>query len=335
MTEISLETIKAAQKTICGVAIETPLLPSPFFSQICDQEALLKLETMQPIGAFKLRGATNALANLPSGAKGVVCCSTGNHGRGVAFAAAKLGLRAVIFMTNKVPQTKIDGIRALGAEVRLINGTQDDAQAEVDRLAIAENLIDISPFDDPFVISGQGTIALELLEARPDLASLVIPLSGGGLAAGIAVAAKAIKPDICLIGVTMDQGAAMYASIRAGHPVDVLEYPSLADSLGGGIMDNNRFTLDLCRRLLDATYLVSEEQIYRTMQTLYYEERLIAEGGASVGLAALLGGKIPNLEGPVAVIITGRNVDTRVFADIIAGRDIRLGETLIRGQTYP
>ncbi len=334
MRSISLQSVKAARRAIRDIAAETPLIPAPFFSRKSGVEVLLKLETMQPIGAFKLRGAANALVNLAAGARGVICCSTGNHGRGVAFAAARLGLKAVICMTDKVPQTKIDGIRALRAEVRIVPGTQDDAQAEVDRLAELEGLVDISPFDDPYVISGQGTIALELLAARPDLATLIVPLSGGGLAAGIAVAAKAIKPSLRIIGVTMARGAAMYASIRAGHPVDVVEYGSLADSLGGGIMDNNRYTLDLCSRLIDDTFLVGETAIYRAMQTLFFEERLIAEGGASVGLAALLNQSISDLTGPVAVIVTGRNVDTRMFADIINGRDITLGKTVIRGRAY-
>jgi threonine dehydratase len=334
MEEISLQTVRAAQKTIGDIAVNTPLIPSPFFSQLSGVEVLLKLETMQPIGAFKLRGAANAILNLPRNVTTVTCCSTGNHGRGVAFAARASGLKAVICMSELVPKTKVDGIRALGAEVRIIGQNQDDAQNEVDRLVREQGLYDLSPFDDPQVISGQGTIALELLDIRPDLETLLVPLSGGGLAGGIALAAKSIKPSIRIIGITMDQGAAMYASIRAHHPVAVTEFGSLADSLGGGIMDNNSYTLDLCTRLLDDTILVSEEQIYRAMQTLFYEERLVAEGASCVGLAALQSGQIPHLKGPVAAIITGRNVDTAMFADIIGGRDLTLGSTQITGQKY-
>ncbi|NOX40369.1 MAG: hydroxyectoine utilization dehydratase EutB [Alphaproteobacteria bacterium] len=334
MEEISLQTIRMAQKTIGNIAINTPLIPSPFFSQLGGVEVLLKLETMQPIGAFKLRGAANAILNLPRDVTGVTCCSTGNHGRGVAFAARASGIKAVICMSKLVPQTKVDGIRALGAEVRIIGQNQDDAQDEVDRLVRDQGLHDLSPFDDPHVISGQGTIALELLKTRPDLETLLVPLSGGGLAGGIAVAAKSIKPSIRIIGITMDQGAAMHASIRAGHPASVTEVGSLADSLGGGIMDNNTYTLDLCTRLLDDTLLVSEEQIYHAMQTLFYEERLVAEGASCVGLAALQSGKIDHLRGPVAVIVTGRNVDTTMFANIINGQNLTLGDTHIAGRTY-
>jgi len=335
MSAVTLATIKAAQKTIRGIATTTPLLPSPFLTARCGQEILLKLESLQPIGAFKLRGAANALANLPKGATGVACCSTGNHGRGVAFAAKKLGLRAVVLMTDKAPQTKIDAIRALGAEARVVNGTQDDAQAEVDRLFAGEGLIDISPFDDPYVIAGQGTIALELLHARPDLENIVLPLSGGGLAAGVALAAKALKPMIRVIGVTMENGPAMVKSMQAGHPVEVGEYGSLADSLGGGIFANNRYTLSLCTRLLDDTLLVSEAEIYHAMQALYYQDRLISEGGAAVGPAALLAARIADLDGPTAVVITGRNVDMAMFTRLVNGAPLDIKGTKIPGRIYP
>jgi len=334
MTTISLNDIQRARDTISAIVTPTPLIPSPFFTKIAGGDVLLKLETMQPIGAFKLRGAANAILNLPQNVTGVTCCSTGNHGRGVAFAAKRAGIRAVVCMSSLVPQTKIDGIRALGAEVKIVGQSQDDAQAEVARLIAEENLTEIPPFDDPHVIAGQGTIALEMLESCPELATLIVPLSGGGLASGIAVAAKAINPSIRVVGVTMETGPAMYHSIRAHHPVDVTEVGSLADSLGGGIMPDNRLTLDLCTRLLDDTVLVSEEEIYRAMQTLFYEERLVAEGASATGLAALLNSRVDLGTGPTGVVITGRNVDTRMFANIIAGKSLRLGTTHITGGVY-
>lgn len=334
MSEISLDSIRRARETIRDVAINTPLIPSPYFSKLTGLDVLLKLENTQPIGAFKLRGAANAILNLPKDVEGVTCCSTGNHGRGVAYAAKQAGIRAVICMSELVPQTKVEGIRALGAEVRIIGRKQDDAQEEVERLVADEGLTEVSPFDDAHVISGQGTIALELLDTRPDLETLLVPLSGGGLAGGIALAAKALKPGIRVIGITMERGAAMFASIRAGHPVDVEEVGSLADSLGGGIMHNNQFTLDICTRLIDDTLLVSEEDIYRAMQTLYFEERLIAEGSSCVGLAALQTEQIKDLRGPVAAIISGRNVDMEMFSDIVAGKDLTLGATKIKGRKY-
>lgn len=237
-------------------------------------------------------------------------------------------------MSSLVPKIKVEGIRALGAEVRISGNSQDDAQAEADRLVAEEGLTDISPFHDPFVIAGQGTIAVEMLTARPDLETLLVPLSGGGLAGGIALAAKTMKPSIRVIGITMERGAAMYQSIRAGHPVEVEEVPSLADSLGGGILPDNFLTLDLCSRLLDDTLLVSETQIYHAMQTLYYEDRLVAEGASCVGIAALQSGQITDLGGPVGLVISGRNVDTGMFTKIVNGDDVVLGESRIKGRRY-
>lgn len=297
---LSLAHILSARRTLRGVADATPFVPSPFMTKAAGQDFLLKLENMQPIGAFKLRGAMNAVMALSEGTAGVTCCSTGNHGRGVAYAAGLRGIRAVICMSELVPQAKVDGIRALGAEVRIKGRSQDEALAESLRLVKEDGLVEISPFDDPHVIAGQGTIGLEMLEARPDLHTILVPLSGGGLAAGVALAAKSINPDIRVIGVSMDRGAAMHLSIAAGHPVEVEEVASLADSLGGGVGMQNRLSFPLCRDLLDDTVLVTEDEIYQAMQVLFYEDRIVAEGACVVGLAATLAGKVPAAEGPSA-----------------------------------
>ncbi|QFT63598.1 hydroxyectoine utilization dehydratase EutB [Roseivivax sp. THAF30] len=331
---LSLAHILSARRTLRGVADATPFVPSPFMTKAAGQDFLLKLENMQPIGAFKLRGAMNAVMALSEGTAGVTCCSTGNHGRGVAYAAGLRGIRAVICMSELVPQAKVDGIRALGAEVRIKGRSQDEALAESLRLVKEDGLVEISPFDDPHVIAGQGTIGLEMLEARPDLHTILVPLSGGGLAAGVALAAKSINPDIRVIGVSMDRGAAMHLSIAAGHPVEVEEVASLADSLGGGVGMQNRLSFPLCRDLLDDTVLVTEDEIYQAMQVLFYEDRIVAEGACVVGLAATLAGKVPAAEGPVGTIITGRNLDMTMFHDIMAGRDVQLGDVTVKGKPY-
>lgn len=328
----TLADIYAAAQVLRGVADGTPLVPSPFMTEAGGQEFLLKLENMQPIGAFKLRGAFNAVASV-SDAPGVTCCSTGNHGRGVAFAAREKEMRAVICMSELVPQAKVDGIRALGAEVRIAGRSQDDALAESLRLVEEEGLVEISPFDDPAVICGQGTIGLEMMAKRPDLETILVPLSGGGLAAGVALAAKAIKPHIRVVGITMDRGAAMYESIRAGHPVEVEEVASLADSLGGGIGMANKLSFPMCRDLLDDVVLVSEDEIYHAMQVLYYEDRIVAEGACVVGLAAVLTGKV-KLSGPTATIVTGRNLDMEMFTRIVTGQDVQLGDVTVAGKPY-
>lgn len=328
----SLADVTAAQRLIAGLARVTPLVEAPSFSGQAGHPILLKLETLQPIGAFKIRGAAHALLRLDAEKRrrGVVCCSTGNHGKGIAYAARRLGIPATICVSTLVPKAKVDAIAALGATIRRCGASQDEAQEAADRLAEEQGLTDISPFDHRDVILGQATIALELLAERPDLDQIVVPLSGGGLISGVAVAAKAIKPAIRVIGVSMERGAAMHESLKAGRPIVVDEAPSLADTLGGGINLSNQWTFDLCRRLVDETVLVSEEEIYRGMRALFREERLIAEGGGAVGIAALLAGKL-SLDGPVAMIISGQNADPDQILAIARGDPVQVGDRMVKG----
>jgi len=320
-----LPAVEAAHRRIASSIAATPLIESALGSNI-----LLKLEALNPTGSFKIRGASNALmARLDEAhEKGVICCSTGNHGRALAYAAAKNNVPATICISQLVPPSKVAALKALGADVRIVGMSQDDAQVEVDRLVEQDGRIEIPPFDHPDVIAGQGTIALELLQQRPDLTAIAVPLSGGGLAGGIALAAKATKPDIRIIGISMDRGAAMAASIAAGQPVEVEEVPSLADSLGGGIGLANRHSFDLCRRLLDDVILVNESEIYRGLRYLLAEERLLAEGGSAVAHAAILSGKLEPGNGPMALIISGRNAEPDHVAKVLAGEPLQLSENV-------
>jgi threonine dehydratase len=311
------------------VALRTPLVRA---STAGEGNLWLKLETLQPVGAFKIRGAANAIARLEPGdvKKGVVCCSTGNHGRAVAYSARNRGISAIVCLSNLVPETKVQGIESLGAKVVRIGKSQDEAQRETDRLVQEEGLVEIPPFDHPDVISGQGTIALEILEDLPEVETLIVPLSGGGLAGGVGLAAKSLKPKIRIIGVSMARGAAMKASLDAGHPVEVEELPTLADSLGGGIGLSNRWTFDLCRRLVDDVVLLSEEEIYRGIRAMLLGERIVAEGAAAVGLAAILADKV-KLSGPTVTIVTGQNVDMDQQLSIGLGNPVRLGHLEVKG----
>lgn len=330
--DFALSDILAARQAIDGIARRTPLIASPALTIRGGCEILLKLETLQPIGAFKIRGAAHALSRLGAKARerGVVCCSTGNHGRAVAYAAKRLGVPVTVCLSDLVPQNKVEAIKALGATVVRRGKSQDEAQIEADRLVAENELTDMPPFDHPDVILGQGTIALELLEDRPDLETLVVPLSGGGLIGGVALAAKMIKPQIRIIGVTMERGAAMHESIKAGKPVEVKEYASLADSLGGGIGNPNRWTFDLCRNYVDETVLVSEDEIYRGMRALFLDDRIVTEGGAAVGAAALLAGKLA-IRGPAAFVISGQNVDMQKFLGVARGEPVTLGDLTVKG----
>ena len=333
MTGFSMADVLSARDVIRGVAARTPTVPAA--RTVRGHPFLLKLETVQPTGAFKLRGAVNAVFRLDGdGCAGVACASTGNHGRGVAYAARERGMRAVVCMSEMALKPKVEKIRELGADARVCGADQAEAEAASLRIAREEGLAWISAFDDPHVIAGQATIGLEILEDRADLDMVLVPLSGGGMAAGVAFAAKTIKPDARVIGVSMDRGPGMKAALDAGRPVEVEEYLSLADSLGGGIGAGNRMTFGMCREYLDDVALVSEEELYDAIQALYHEEALVVEGGGAVGVAAVMAGKIPEPKGPVVAVVSGRNADMRVHAKIVAGQTVRLGDLEIGGRTY-
>ncbi|GLK71448.1 hydroxyectoine utilization dehydratase EutB [Ancylobacter dichloromethanicus] len=312
--------VEAAAVRLAGRVVRTPLVASPSLTKHVGQPVHLKLETRQPVGAFKLRGAMNALLALDEAARrrGLVTASTGNHGRAVAYAARQAGVPATVCMSALVPANKVEAVRALGAEVRIVGCSQDDAQAEVERLVSERGLTAIPPFDHPEVIAGQGTIGRELLEDLPDLALILVPLSGGGLAGGIALAVKTLRPDIRVVGVSMQRGAAMAASIAAGRPVDVVEEETLADSLGGGIGLANRFTFPLCRALLDEVVLVTEDEIAAGIRHAAVEQVETVEGAGAVGIAALLAGKV-RPAGPTALIVSGGNIDPAAHRRIVNG----------------
>lgn len=296
---------------------------SSSLSALCGVPVHLKLESHQRTGAFKLRGATNAMLTLSADQRkhGVVAASTGNHGRALAYASRSVGSKATICMSSLVPQNKVDEVRRLGAEVRISGKSQDEAQVEVDRLVAHEGLVMVPPFDNAAVIAGQGTIGLELIEDLPELETVLVQVSGGGLASGIAAAVKALKPDVKIIGLTMDRGAAMKLSIAAGHPVEVEEYPSLADSLGGGIGLDNKLTFSMCRALLDDIVLLTEAEIAAGIRHAYEQEREVLEGAGAIGIAALIAGRF-KLSGPTAVILSGRNIDMRLHRHIINGGEL-------------
>ena len=319
---VTLGDVRRASERIDGRVIRTPLVRSRSLSDLTGQPVHLKLETRQPIGAFKLRGAMNAILALDDTARqrGLVTASTGNHGRAVAYAASQLGAPATICMSSLVPTNKVDAIRALGAEVRIVGVSQDEAQEEVERLVEEQGLTSIPPFDDIDVVAGQGTIGLELLEEVPDLATVMVPLSGGGLAGGIALVIKAMAPKARVIGISMERGAAMNASIAAGRPVAVDEEQTLADSLGGGIGLKNRVTFALCSHLLDDIVLLTESEIAEGIRHAWHQEGLTLEGAGAVGIAAILAKKV-DLSGPAAIIVSGANIDPKLHQRILEGAE--------------
>ncbi len=317
---VTIADIHRAQAALVGKIERTPLAASDSLST--GAPVFLKLEHLQTTGSFKLRGATNAVARLDDAqrAGGVVGVSTGNHGRGLAHAAKQAGIRCIICMSSLVPENKVEGIRALGAEVRIVGESQDDAQFEVEQLVDEEGMTMLPPFDHADVIAGQGTLGLEIVEDLPAVATVIVPLSGGGLIAGVARAVKATNPAARVIGVTMERGAAMYVSRRAGKPVQVAERPSLADALGGGIGLDNRYTFAMTNDLVDDIVLLSEAEIAAAIRHAHNEEKQVIEGSGAVGIGALLAGHV-EAKGPTVVILSGGNIDKDLHARIIAGAD--------------
>ncbi|MDR8726807.1 hydroxyectoine utilization dehydratase EutB [Burkholderia pseudomultivorans] len=319
MSFLSLSDVYRARRRLAEHAVATPLVASATLSARIGAPVYLKLETLQPTGSFKLRGATNALVELAAQrVTRVVTASTGNHGRAVAHAARALGIEAAVCMSSLVPANKVDAVAALGARVVIAGDSQDDAQVAARRMVRDEGYAYVPPFDDPRIIAGQATIGLEILEALPDTGTVVVPLSGGGLFSGVAYAAKAIRPTVATIGVSMARGAAMHASLEAGHPVEVDEQPTLADSLGGGIGLDNRYTFEMTRALADDVVLLDEAAIARGIAHAYRDERLVVEGAGAVGLAALLDQRIARRDGPVVVVVSGANIDMAVHRRLVS-----------------
>jgi threonine dehydratase len=282
----------------------------------------LKLECLQETGSFKVRGATNVLATLTPEQKhrGVIAFSTGNHGRAVAHVAGSLGIRAVVCLSNRVPEYRVQALEALGAEVVRHGRSQDEAYTKAIQLQKEQGLTMVKPFDDPAVIAGQGTIGLELIEDLPDLDTVLVPLSGGGLMAGIAFVLKSMSPRIRVIGLSLDVSAPMHESLKAGRPVEIEEKDSLGDALLGGIGLDNELTFPICRDLVDEVVLISEQEIADGLFYAFHNHRLVVEGAGIVGLSALVAGKATSLGHSVAVVLSGGNVDTRVLAEIVMQR---------------
>lgn len=308
--------ILAARHRIAGIVQPTPLELSRPLSAIVGASVWLKLELAQVTGSFKLRGAANALRRLPSD-NHIVACSAGNHALGIAHTAAITGHAATLVVPATASPAKIAALRRYPVEVITYGAGYDAAEAEALRLAAAHHWQFVSPYNDPVVIAGQGTLAVEVWEALPTADTVIVPVGGGGLASGVGIWAKAINPRIRVIGVQAAASAAMAAALRAGTDVPFVDQPTLADGLAGAI-DPAAITLPILQQVLDEMVLVEEAAIARAMRWLLEEHQLIAEGSAVVPLAALLEGQIADLRGrEVVVLISGRNVAGNVVRQVM------------------
>ncbi|MFA7565965.1 MAG: hydroxyectoine utilization dehydratase EutB [Alkalispirochaeta sp.] len=322
--DIHLDDIYEAAQRIAGLVRRTPFVESPALSvEAGAAKVFLKLESLQNTGAFKVRGASNRILSLSDDerARGVITFSTGNHGKAVAFVAGKTGVPAVVCVSEHVPSYRVELIRSLGAEVVVKGNSQDEAEQEYFRIMDERNLVPVVPFDDPAVVTGQGTVALEMLQDVPQLDTLLVPLSGGGLLAGIALTAKLIKPEIRVVGVSISQSPAMLESLKAGRPVAVEEKNTLADSLLGGIGVENRYTLPLVRDYVDEHVLIDEPEIEYGMYYALKHHSLVIEGSAAVGIAAIQSGKVDVQGESVGIVVSGSSVNLPQYLSIMSRID--------------
>jgi threonine dehydratase len=313
--------VERARDRIAGLVDPSPVIRSPRLSDQLGVPVWLKLECLQPPGSFKVRGAASRMLALTpqERSRGVIACSGGNHGAAVAYVARHLGIPATVCVPASVDPVKLRAIRASGAEAVVGGATYDDAERVSRRIEAERGLAYVHPFDDPDVIAGQGTIGLELLEQVPGLAAVVAGVSGGGLAGGIGAAVAGRQPAVTVTGASAQNAAAMVASLAAGHPVDIPDRPTLAEVLGGGIGLDNRWSMAAVRAFVSDHVLVTEDEIATAMIFCLSVHRVLAEGGGAVGLAAALAGKLPRPGGPLAIVISGGNVDPAAVASL-AGR---------------
>jgi threonine dehydratase len=314
--------VSAARVAIADIATLTPVLSSSPLTERVDTPVTLKLENLQVTGSFKVRGAANKILSLSAEEKGrgVVTCSSGNHGLAVSYVAGALGIPATVLVPEWVDASKLDAIRRHGATVVLYGKTYDEAEERSFEVEEEEGLVHVHPFDDPFVVAGQGTIGLELMEQLPSMDCVVVPLSGGGLIGGIAYAVKNANPKIHVIGVSAENARVMYESLLVGQPESFPEDETVASALSGGIGIDNEHTFDLVRDFVDEHVLVSEEEIKEAMFVAAKEHKLVVEGGGAVGIAAVLAGKVGTGARSMAVVVSGGNIDMRSFGEIVSSK---------------
>jgi threonine dehydratase len=317
---VSLEEVRAAAARIRPHIVRTPIERSAALSTLVGADVWLKFECFQSTGSFKLRGALNALMRRES--PHVLTVSAGNHGLGVARAATILGVNATVVVPETASPAKVHALRRSGAELVQIGETYDDAEAAGLRLARERGLPFISPYNDPDVIAGGGTVALEILEDQPEIRGFVVPAGGGGLISGVGVAANGLS----VYGVQSEASPALHAALAAGRLVGVDVLPSLADGLAGNV-EPGSISFDLVRSHVRDVVLVSEDAIARAMVWLVLNEHVVVEGSAAVGVAALLESRIVP-PGPLAIVLTGRNVASNTFQAVVSKHLITGGGSL-------
>jgi threonine dehydratase len=313
---VSPGSIERAARAGAGVVRETPVITTRTLSERAGATIVLKAENLQRTGSFKLRGAMAKIAALgDQNAAGVVCGSAGNHAQAVAYAARARGARCEVFMPSGAPIGKTEAVQALGASVHIGGQSVDDCVAAARARAAQAGMVFIHPFDDPEVISGQGGLGLELLIQVPDMSRVILPVGGGGLISGVAVAIKSARPDVEVVGVQVEACASFEASLRAGTPVSVQSARTIADGIA--VKRPGEVTLRLIDALVDRMVLVDEDEVAEAMVFLLERSKLVVEGAGAVGVAALMAGKLDlGGEGTTVVVLSGGNVDAGLLAEV-------------------
>ncbi|MFE9688764.1 threonine ammonia-lyase [Micromonospora sp. NPDC005806] len=330
MTElVGLADVQAARELLAGVTRTTPLEPSRPLSAVLGGPAWLKCENMQRAGSYKVRGAYVRISRLSAEERerGVVAASAGNHAQGVALAAGLVGTHATVFMPVNAPLPKVSATKGYGATVELAGNTVDESLVAAQTFAERTGAVFIHPFDHADVIAGQGTVALEILEQCPDVKTIVTGVGGGGLISGMAVAAKALRPEVRVIGVQAATAAAFPPSLKAGEPVRLPSFSTIADGIAVG--RPGELTFAHVRKLVDEIVTVSEEDISRALLMLLERGKQVVEPAGAVGVAALLAGAV-EVEAPVVAVLSGGNIDPLLMLRVIehglaaAGRYLRV-----------
>jgi len=318
---VTLNDIEQAQKDIAPYAVQTPLVRSKFLSELCSCQVFLKLENQQLTHSFKIRGVINKLLSLTAEekAKGVITASAGNHGQAVAFGAQSLGFHAKVVVPTNAPHVKVDGIRQFGAELLLYGDTYSEAEKKAKQLAVQEGRLYISPYNDEYIVAGHGTVGLEILKELPTVDAVVVPVGGGGLIGGIAIAVKSQKPAVRVIGVQSAASPVMYESLKAGKiiPAHRHERYTIAEGLLGAV-EKGSITFTIAQQYVDEVTLVREELIRQAVYLLWKNEKQVVEGSGAAGVAWLVENKAAFAGQTVAVVISGGNIDKYLFEGIVA-----------------
>jgi threonine dehydratase len=322
---VTIANVRHAAAAITGAIAHTPVVAAPALSELAETEIHLKLETLHRTGSFKERGALNKLLRLDPNERraGVVAMSAGNHAQGVAYHAQRLGIPATIVMPEGTPFIKIDRTEAFGARVVLKGDSLSAARQAADALAREQGLVLVHPYDDPAVIAGQGTIALELLADRPELDTIVVPVGGGGLISGIAVAAKGLNPQIEIVGVQSTLYPSMYRLMRGEDPGPPAAAATLAEGIA--VKEPGRLTRRIVKALVSEILLVDDVSVERAIETSLEQQKLVIEGAGAAGLAAVLATPGRFRGRRIGIVICGGNIDARLLASILMRGLVREG----------